>query len=120
MLGLALAAMATSAAVGHTGLSVLAAAFFAFEACVGFYFPSIGTLRSKYLPDEHRSITMNLFAVPLNLIVVAVYLQIARLGTTGALWCSASSLGLSFLASLALRRKAATTIRNEEAPAIAP
>ena len=31
------------------------AAFFAFEACVGFYFPSIGTLRSKYIPDRWAS-----------------------------------------------------------------
>lgn len=103
MLGLATAAMATAAAAGHTGLAALAASFFAFEACVGFYFPSIGTLRSKYLPDEHRSIMMNLFGIPLNLIVVAVYLQIKRLGTTGALWCSTASLGLSFAAALALR-----------------
>eukprot|EP00613_Pedinella_sp_CCMP2098_P072230 CAMPEP_0171905936 /NCGR_PEP_ID=MMETSP0993-20121228/5575_1 /TAXON_ID=483369 /ORGANISM="non described non described, Strain CCMP2098" /LENGTH=547 /DNA_ID=CAMNT_0012537561 /DNA_START=31 /DNA_END=1674 /DNA_ORIENTATION=- len=119
MLGLAFLAMASSAAFGQSkGLTVLAASFFLFEACVGFYFPSIGTLRSKYLPDEHRSIIMNLFAVPLNLIVVAVYLQIARLGTTGALWCSTASLGLSFLASLALRATTAAS-PNASSPATA-
>jgi hypothetical protein len=103
MLGLAVAAMATAAAFGGTGLGALVGSLFAFEACVGFYFPSIGTLRSRYLPDAHRSIIMNLFGIPLNLIVVAVYLQVKRLGTNGALWCSAASLTLSFAAALALR-----------------
>jgi hypothetical protein len=67
-----------------------------------FYFPAIGTLRSTYLPDAHRSVMMNLFGIPLNLIVVATYLQISRLGTTGALWVSAASLTCSFLAACAL------------------
>lgn len=70
---------------------------------IRFYFPAIGTLRSKYLPDEHRSVIMNLFGIPLNLIVVATYLQISRLGTTGALWISAASLTCSFLAACALK-----------------
>jgi hypothetical protein len=34
-------------ASGSVNLATLAAAFFAFEACVGMYFPYIGTLRSK-------------------------------------------------------------------------
>ena len=59
MLGFATLAMGAAAA-GTGGavvaaLAPLAAAFFCFEACVGMYFPSIGTLRSRYVPDSHRS-----------------------------------------------------------------
>ena len=60
MLGLATVAMgfasAGTAGLGVALLAPLAAAFFAFEACVGMYFPSIGTLRSRYVPDSHRSV----------------------------------------------------------------
>ena len=47
-----LAAAATSlgcAAAFGTNPATLIAAFFAFEACVGLYFPSMGTLRSQYV-----------------------------------------------------------------------
>jgi riboflavin transporter FmnP len=81
----------------------LLAAFFAFEACVGMYFPLIGTLRSKYLPDAYRGVIMNIFGIPLNLIVVGVFLSIARLGLTGALTVSAAALCLASVASLLLR-----------------
>lgn len=59
------------------------------------YFPLIGTLRSKYVPDSHRSVIMNLFGIPLNLIVVSVFLSIKKLGIQGALTCSTVSLGLA-------------------------
>ena len=66
------------------------------------YFPLIGTLRSKYIPDSHRSVIMNLFGIPLNLIVVSVFLSIKKLGVKGALACSATSLGTATLCMLAL------------------
>ena len=70
MLLLATAAMAGATFLGvPTGALVpLVASFFVFEACVGTYFPLIGTLRSKYLPDAYRGVIMNLFGIPLNLI----------------------------------------------------
>jgi hypothetical protein len=46
--------LAAAAAIGYTALTAapalgpLVLAFFVFEACVGMYFPSIGTLRSRY------------------------------------------------------------------------
>ncbi|KAI8810333.1 hypothetical protein BJ742DRAFT_801453 [Cladochytrium replicatum] len=45
-------------------------AFNAFEFSCGLYFPSIGTLRSKFIPEETRATVMNVFRIPLNLIVV--------------------------------------------------
>ena len=80
MLALATTAMACAAASCGGALAPLVAAFFLFETCVGMYFPLIGTLRSQYLPDAYRGVIMNLFGVPLNLLVVCVFLSIERLG----------------------------------------
>jgi MFS family permease len=114
MLAVAVGGMATAAVAGSSSqLAVLAAAFFAFELCVGLYFPTIGTLRAKYLPDEHRSILVNLFGIPLNLIVVTVFTRIKHLGTKGALWCSASSLTLALLAGVLLRYSNACSDEGE-------
>ena len=62
MLAAAATSLGCAAAFGTTPATLIAA-FFAFEACVGLYFPSMGTLRSQYLPDEHRGVIMNLFQV---------------------------------------------------------
>jgi len=88
----------------------LVAAFFLFEACVGMYFPLIGSLRSKYLPDAYRGVIMNLFAIPLNLIVCGVYLCIRALGVGGALGVSSLTLAGAFLSMLGLSR----TLAHEE------
>ena len=93
----------TANALGYA-IAPLVLSFFAFEACVGTYFPLIGTLRSKYLPDAYRGVIMNLFGIPLNLIVVAVFLSIAKLGVGGALGCSTMALSLATASMLALRR----------------
>lgn len=84
--------------------AALVTAFFAFESCVGMYFPSIGTLRSKYVPDSYRGVIMNLFGIPLNILVVTVFLSIQKLGVSGALSCSTTALGLAFLSLIKLRR----------------
>lgn len=96
------AAVAASSSVAMP-LWALVAAFFAFEGCVGMYFPSIGTLRSKYVPDSHRSVIMNLFGIPLNVLVVSVFLSIKRLGVSGALSVSTGALGVAAACMFALR-----------------
>lgn len=103
LLAAAIAMSTATAACARGAVVPLVAAFFAFEACVGFYFPAIGSLRSAYLPDAYRGVIMNLYGVPLNLIVVAVFLSIGKLGVQGALTCSASALGLAAIAQLTLR-----------------
>lgn len=45
------------------------AALLVFEVICGLYFPAIGTMRAKYVPEVTRSAIMNYFRVPLNLIV---------------------------------------------------
>ena len=47
---------------------------------------------------------INLFNVPLNLLVIAVYTNIKRLGTKGALFSATSVLGGAFVAMLSLQR----------------
>lgn len=107
MLAIATLAMSTatytvSTASAASGLPALVAAFFAFEACVGMYFPSIGTLRSKYIPDSHRSVIMNLFGIPLNVLVVSVFMFVKYLGVNGALGISSSALALATLCMVKL------------------
>ena len=98
----AVAAVKNAAAFGANSFYALVGAFLLFEACVGMYFPSIGTLRGKYLPDTHRGVIMNIFGFPLNLIVVTVNLLISYLGVTGALGCSAATLALAALCATTL------------------
>ena len=105
-LSMGMAAVSTSSLSTFSAMAKFAsivASFFAFEACVGMYFPSIGTLRGKYIPDSHRSVIMNLFGIPLNVLVVSVFLSIKKLGVSGALACSTSALGLALASILKLR-----------------
>ena len=44
-------------------------AFLAFEACVGLYFPMMGTLKGDIVPEDMRSTIYNLYRLPLNVIV---------------------------------------------------
>ena len=55
--------------------------FLVFEVCCGIYFPSVGTMRSKYIPEEVRSTVMNVFRIGLNLIVVITLINIDYLAT---------------------------------------
>jgi hypothetical protein len=84
-------------------LSVLMLSLFLFESCVGMYFPTIGTLRSKYFPDSHRSVVMNLFGIPLNAMVVTVFLSIEKLGVRGALGVSTAALAVATACGLKLK-----------------
>jgi len=107
MLAIATLAMSTatytiSTASAASSLPALIASFFAFEACVGMYFPSIGTLRSKYIPDSHRSVIMNLFGIPLNVLVVSVFMFVKYLGVNGALGISSCALALATLCMVKL------------------
>lgn len=85
-------------------LAGICGSFFLFELVVGFYFPSIGTLRSNYLPNSHRSVLMTLFGVPLNILVVTVFLFISKLGNIGAMGIASAALGLATACTLRLQQ----------------
>jgi len=69
----AAAALAVPSALSSPFLCLLA--FLVFEVAVGIYFPAVGVLKSKLIPDTHRSTIYNLFRVPLNVLVLAVLLS---------------------------------------------
>lgn len=50
-------------------------AFIAFELSCGIMFPTYGSLRSMYIPDEHRTTIMNIFRIPLNVFVVLILIN---------------------------------------------
>eukprot|EP00668_Euglena_longa_P016668 GGOE01020956.1.p1 GENE.GGOE01020956.1~~GGOE01020956.1.p1 ORF type:complete len:457 (-),score=147.29 GGOE01020956.1:406-1776(-) len=54
---------------------LLMPAFCVYEVMVGVFWPAIGTLRSDFLPENHRTTIMNLYRVPLNFLVMAVLLH---------------------------------------------
>ncbi|KAJ1557558.1 Molybdate-anion transporter [Nowakowskiella sp. JEL0078] len=61
------------------GLLANYTAFNVFEFTCGLYFPSIGTLRGKFIPEEMRATIMNVFRIPLNLIVVVFLINIKNI-----------------------------------------
>ncbi|KAI6198334.1 hypothetical protein M3Y99_01884500 [Aphelenchoides fujianensis] len=56
-------------------LGVVYCSFVVFEFCVGIFWPAMGIMRGKYVPEGSRATTMNLFRIPLNLIVILVLMQ---------------------------------------------
>jgi hypothetical protein len=47
-------------------------AFLGFEVIIGVFWPSIALMRSRVIPEDIRTLVLNLFRVPLNIIVVLV------------------------------------------------
>mmetsp|Transcript_43134 Transcript_43134/g.143626 ORF Transcript_43134/g.143626 Transcript_43134/m.143626 type:complete len:126 (+) Transcript_43134:862-1239(+) len=63
-------------------------AFLAFEACVGLYFPMMGTLKGDIVPEDMRSTIYNLYRLPLNVIVLMPLLLNFSISTTFAVTTS--------------------------------
>eukprot|EP01112_Ceratiomyxa_fruticulosa_P019946 TRINITY_DN6657_c0_g2_i1.p1 TRINITY_DN6657_c0_g2~~TRINITY_DN6657_c0_g2_i1.p1 ORF type:complete len:329 (+),score=48.01 TRINITY_DN6657_c0_g2_i1:787-1773(+) len=69
--------------------SIIAFAFLLFEVCCGIYFPCIGTIRGKYIPESSRAALMNFFRIGLNFLVVVVLVKVSALSnSTVFLICS--------------------------------
>jgi hypothetical protein len=66
----AIAAAAIFLASVSTDFFVQLGAFLVVECCVGVAFPCLGACRSEVIPANVQSTTMNLFRVPLNILVV--------------------------------------------------
>jgi MFS family permease len=66
----AVAAIAILTASLSADFFVQLGAFLVVECCVGIFFAAIGTMRSQIIPAHVQSTTMNLFRVPLNILVV--------------------------------------------------
>jgi len=64
------AAAALTVPVFSSSLIPILISFIIFETCVGIFFPCLGLLRSKVIPDSIQGSVMNIFRVPLNILVV--------------------------------------------------
>jgi hypothetical protein len=110
---LAMGSATTAVSTAIPSLASLIISFLVFEGCVGMYFPSTSALRSKYIPDAHRSIIMSLFGIPLNVLVVTVFLASERLGVRGALGIATAFLNVAAMSTYKLhsmKRRASPTI----------
>jgi len=75
---LALAAGSLLVPVFSKDIVTILLSFLVFEVCCGIYFPCMGTLRGKYVPEATRAAVMNFFRIPLNALVVLVLLQVGN------------------------------------------
>lgn len=78
----ALCFVATAAQIQNR--STIFVMFVLFESICGIMFPVYAGLRSKYIPEEHRTTIMNIYRIPLNVFVIIMLLnkQNMQLGTT--------------------------------------
>jgi len=84
-----LAGASLSVPIFFKDMNIILASFLVFEICCGLYFPTLGTLRGKYIPEKTRAAVMNFFRVPLNLLVVVVLVKVGRMeNSTVFLLCS--------------------------------
>lgn len=58
------------APVFTTNKHLIMFAFCLFEVCCGIFWPTAGSLRERFIPNDHRATISNIFRVPLNLIVM--------------------------------------------------
>eukprot|EP00879_Flechtneria_rotunda_P010883 GHRR01011373.1.p1 GENE.GHRR01011373.1~~GHRR01011373.1.p1 ORF type:complete len:144 (+),score=25.70 GHRR01011373.1:442-873(+) len=54
-------------------------AFCVFEILIGMFWPSMMTLRAKYVPEEERSTIINIFRIPLNVFVCIILWRVSEL-----------------------------------------
>ncbi|KAI9202146.1 uncharacterized protein BJ171DRAFT_426770 [Polychytrium aggregatum] len=81
--------------------TILFAAFNLFELCCGIYYPTLGTIRSKVIPEEIRATVMNIFRVPLNLIVVVTLLKVKDISQSLLfVLCAASVIVAAYYATI--------------------
>lgn len=52
-------------------------AFCVFEVLIGMFWPSMMTLRARYVPEEQRSTIINIFRIPLNLFVCMILWKVS-------------------------------------------
>ena len=68
-----------------TGIKISLLAFCAFECLVGIFWPSMMSLRSRYVPEDIRSTIINFFRIPLNMFVCLVLSNVSMLPLSAVL-----------------------------------
>jgi len=82
--------------------------FLTFEATVGIFWPALGTMRSKYIPESSRATIMNFFRIPLNGIVVLLLYNVGALATTSVFTFCCIFLFASFICQQVLYQASRT------------
>jgi len=77
------------------------AAFLVFELCVGMYYPAVGTIRAKLIPEESRSTIMNIYRIPLNFLVMLLVLGDFDIRNTWKVCIATVSIALALESRLA-------------------
>lgn len=67
---MAVPAITLSASNAESNFGGIIASFMVVECCVGLFMPVAGTLRSKFVPDSLQGAILNIFRLPLNVVVV--------------------------------------------------
>jgi len=86
-------------------------AFLVFEACVGLYFPMMGTLKGDIVPEDMRSTIYNLYRLPLNVIVLMPLLMNFSISTTFAVTTSILAVAV---ASAFLLKSVPSSAKHQE------
>jgi len=74
--------------------------FVTFEICVGWFWANAMSMRGRYIPGDLRTTIMNLFRVPLNIMVVTVLLNLKHLGVDRILISCAGFIALAVCCQL--------------------
>merc|ERR1712048_881106 len=82
LITMALAAISHVTIVLTSDVVIRFFAFLIFEACVGLYFPMIGTLKGSIVPEDMRSTIYNIYRFPLNIVVLLPLLMNFSISTT--------------------------------------
>lgn len=71
-------------------------AFLVFEIACGIMFPTFGSLRSIYIPEENRATIMNIYRIPHNIFVVIILInkRFMHLQTVFVICCGTYCLGI--------------------------
>ncbi len=76
---------------------IISLLFCIYEICIGYYFPTISTIRSNIIPNNYKSMIMNILRIPLNFLVIIVFLNIKYLDNDGGLLCACIFIFISFI-----------------------
>lgn len=63
-------AIALAVPVFFESLPAILGSFIVFETCVGMMFPAAGVLRSEVIPNDLQGSVINIFRIPLNILVI--------------------------------------------------
>jgi len=99
-----------------SNMAVIFFCFLLFEICCGLYFPCLGTLRGKYIPEHTRAATMNFFRVPLNFLVVIVLgtLKVVTVDNSVVFLVCSLWLGVALVLQTQLQRLSVSATKDED------